>query len=144
MNNMFEKDITKEELVEMLKDSFETTHIVNKHIPMRLYNMAKEEFKRAELKKNIIDKMYQDDKRKVVEVVILEENLAIIKTFEKLFDNTEKNWYRVFYNGRVESSCTDNYDHALIMAVCAKTNNLINSDASVLISRMLNVKLDEY
>lgn len=137
--SIFDKEITKEELFEKLKESMETPNIVKQNFPMRLYYMAKDTYHNNKAEQEIIDKMYKGDQGKVTNVLIIDDNSAIIKTKQVLFGDEEKDWYRIYFNDRVYSECTDNFDHALIMLVCARHNGLINSDAANLIAKMLGI-----
>jgi hypothetical protein len=136
---MFEKEMTLEELNEVWKESVETEHVIKKNMPMRLYNMAKETYERDQFDEKVIDKMYESDRRKVQKIYKIDDNSAIVETFEKLFGEKEKLWYRVYLNGHVDSTVTTSFDNALIRLVALKHNC---AEATGWISKMLDIKED--
>lgn len=136
---MFEKELTLEELNNIWKESVETTNVIKKNMPMRLYRMAKETYERDQFDKKVIDKMYESDRRKVQKVVKIDDGSAIIETFEKLFGDKEKLWYRIYLNERVDNTVTTSFDNALIRLVALKHNCV---EATGWISKMLDIKED--
>lgn len=137
---IFKKNITSEELNEQLKECMETSGGIKKHFPMRMYKMAKQQYEMNQKEQEIIDKMYKDARRKVKKVHVITDDLAIIKTFEEIFGDEEKTWYRTYVNGRIDSNVTDDFDMALIQLVCSKRNC---EEATGWIGNMLNIKEEE-
>ncbi len=139
--NIFTKELPRKELFDHLKESMESTNMLKQTSVMRLYYMAKEESSRQEKKRKIIDKLSERSQRLVTEIFLIDEKSAIIQTNEALFGHEARNWYRIYYNNNIYSECTDNFDHALIMLICARQDELVNSDAARLIARMLKIDL---
>jgi hypothetical protein len=141
MSNIFEKEaITQEELFEILKESMETTNMIKKHLPMRLYNMAKETYERNEQVSSILKKLYERDRSKVKDVLIIDSKTAIINTYDELFSEPEKDWYQIYFDGKMHYEYVDNFQKALILAVCTQQGYDGNSDAPELISKMLEIE----
>jgi hypothetical protein len=120
---MFEKDMTLDELNEYWKECYETDNMIKKRMPMRLYVMAKETYTWEEKEKAIIEKIYEPDRRFVKKVTLIDDNSAIIESFEKIFGDEEKTWYRVYCNGKISNTVTEKFDMALLRLVALKSNN---------------------
>lgn len=137
--NLFEKDdLTLEELNNEWKESTETKNVIKQRMPMRIFHMAKETYERDQKEKEIVSNiMYEPDRRKVKNVLIIDKESAIIETFEKIFGEKEQTWYRVCYNGRVDSTVTTSFDNALIQLICLKHKS---EEASGWICKMLDIK----
>lgn len=135
--HIFEKEMSKEELFEDIKKSMEKPNAAKGFLLMRLYGMAKEEHRRNKLRDEIIDKMYAPHRKNIQEVFIIDDNTAIIKSHEKIFGEEEKDWFRVYYNGRLSDVVSESFDIALINLLCIKTNN---DRALGYIARMLGIE----
>ena len=140
--NIYENDeLTHEELTAIMKGKANQEGLPGKVFIRRMYSLAKEEYNREKKEKEIIEKMYKDTKNRVRKIHLIGEDSAIIETFEDMFNEGEKPWYRICYNGKISDIVTDNFDHAIVMLLCRKYDTLHNSDAAVLISRMLGINL---
>lgn len=133
---MFEKELTLEELNEYWKECYETDNMIKKRMPMRLYIMAKETHTREEKEKEIIEKIYKPEQRFVKKVTLIDDNSAIIESFEKIFGDEEKTWYRIYYNGKVSSTVTEKFDMALLRLVALKNNS---EDATGYMAKLIDL-----
>lgn len=135
--NIFEQDFTKETFNQFMQEKINSKNIIQSALPMRIFNMAKEQHITEEFEKKVIDKIYEPDRRKVQRVIKLADDLAITESFESLCDGEgEKNWYRIYYNGHIDSAVTSNLDEAIIMAICLKHDC---ENAAMWICKMLGI-----
>ena len=135
--DIFNQDFTKETFNQFMLQKINSKNIIQNAIPMRIFNTAKEQHITEEFEKKVISKMYEPDRRKVQRVIKLDDDLAIIESFESTCDGEEeKNWYRIYYNGHVDSTVTSNLDVSIIMAICLKHNCEV---AGTWICRMLEI-----
>ena len=133
--NIFEREISKEELNEVLNKSIESKGIQSL-FPMRMYNMAKETYQRNEIESKIREAMYKGDRKNIENIIIINDNLAIIETFEHLFGEGEKPWFRIYIDGHISSTVCQSLDEALLHLV-ARKNNM--GEASQWICRMIGL-----
>lgn len=121
---MFEKEMNLEDLNKYWKECAESKNIIQKNMPKRLYNMAKETYEREQKEDKILKSLEKDKgKRNVKNILIIDENSAIIETFENIFGPVEKTWYRTYYNGNIVGSVTTKLDIALLQLVAIKNGN---------------------
>lgn len=138
--DIFEQDFKRDSFNELIREKIDSKNFQDKLFPLRIFNMAKEQHITEEFEKKVIGKMYEPDRRKVQKVIKLDDGLAVIESFESLCDGEEeKKWYRIYYNGHVDSSVTSNLDVAIIMAMCLKHNC---EDATMWICKMLGTEAD--
>ena len=117
MVDFFEKDFKKEELNETLKQCIEAKGVKNL-LPLRMFNMAKEEFKREKFEETILE-ILGDDKKCVKEIVKIDDETAIVKTHQQLFGE-DRDWFIIYYKGQIEGIVTTKYEIALLRVVALK------------------------
>lgn len=120
----------------LLKESIDTENIIKKKLPLQMFNMAKETYIKEQKEKEIISKMYNSDKKNITNVTIIDDDSAIIETYQKLFGDKEQNWYYTYYKGDIESSVTSNFDIALLQLVAIRNNS---SEATSWMAKLVGI-----
>jgi hypothetical protein len=134
--SIFEKEMSLEEVKGLLKESIDTENIIKKKLPLQMFNMAKETYIKEQKEKEIISKMYNSDKKNITNVTIIDDDSAIIETYQKLFGDKEQNWYYTYYKGDIESSVTSNFDIALLQLVAIRNNS---SEATSWMAKLVGI-----
>jgi len=88
--DIYEKNLSKEEILEIIKKRLNEDNSFSKLSLARMYNMAKDEYQRRKKEDEIIEKLNEDEKKKVKKVYLMGENGAIIETFGSMFSEKKK------------------------------------------------------
>jgi len=121
--SIFGKELNLEEVNTMLKESMESTNMIRNKLPMKMFLMAQESYERQQKEQEIVNQMYSKNQQYVTKITMIDEDSAIIETFEKIFGDEALTWYRTYHKGHIDSSVTGSFDIALLQLVAVRNGN---------------------
>lgn len=140
--SIFEQDdMTLEELNKIWEKSTKETIVPKKILPLRIYELAKQQYNVDKKKDSIMERVHPNNKKHVEDIILLDNDTAIIKLKNKISSQDEypSTFYKVYHCEYIHDGFTTNYDQALVMALLIR-NKLLHTDAHLLISKMLGIE----
>ena len=135
---IYEKELNGvDEIVSEVREFVNGDNLGNKMQVTRMFAMAKEKKLENDKKENI--RKLVSNHRKNIDVILIGEDSAIVKYEEDIFNDGNTEWFDSYHNGRMGNNLFDSFDKALIGLVCMKKDMLRNSDAPMLIAKMLEL-----
>lgn len=133
---IFKKNLSEEELKVVLKECLESDNMMKSLIPVRMYNMAKETHRRNEQEIKVKNALDKENRKYIKNIIVINDDLAIVETYEDLFGKGEESWFSTYINGHIDSTVCSSLDEALLLLV-ARKNNM--KEASQWMARMIGL-----